>query len=134
MAIKRGRRWRYGHQLFVKEPGTAAPTPWHNDTSYWHLTGQQVCSVWLALDDVPASRGLSYVKGSHRWNLLHRVTNFSVPPFEKIGTLAANDISPASHPWPFWSLTLDFSSDRAPTTSTQPTSTRAPRACHPYPM
>ena len=29
-------------QLFVKEPGTAAPTPWHNDTSYWHIRGAQV--------------------------------------------------------------------------------------------
>ena len=64
-------------QLFVKEPGTAAPTPWHNDTSYWHLRGEQVCSVWAALDEVPADVGLSYVKGSHRWGLLHAVTNFS---------------------------------------------------------
>eukprot|EP00962_Isochrysis_galbana_P038196 scaffold13528_cov126-Isochrysis_galbana.AAC.1 len=39
-------------QLFVKEPGTTAPTPWHNDTSYWHMEGQQICSIWLALDDV----------------------------------------------------------------------------------
>ena len=35
-------------QLFVKEPGTAAGTPWHNDTSYWHIDGQQVCSVWVS--------------------------------------------------------------------------------------
>lgn len=64
-------------ELFVKEPGTAAPTPWHNDTSYWHLRGDQVCSAWLALDEVPIERGLSYVKGSHKWGLFHRVTNFS---------------------------------------------------------
>ena len=37
-------------QLFVKEPGTAAPTPWHNDTSYWQLCGSMICSVWVALD------------------------------------------------------------------------------------
>jgi len=42
-------------QLFVKEPGTAASTPWHNDTSYWHMEGQQICSIWLALDDVSQS-------------------------------------------------------------------------------
>mmetsp|Transcript_147111 Transcript_147111/g.274000 ORF Transcript_147111/g.274000 Transcript_147111/m.274000 type:complete len:312 (+) Transcript_147111:50-985(+) len=64
-------------QLFVKEPGTPSPTPWHNDTSYWHLRGKQICSVWLALDEVPRERGLSYVKGSHRWGLCHRITNFS---------------------------------------------------------
>ena len=34
-------------QLFVKEPGTAAPTPWHNDTSYWHIRGEQICSLWV---------------------------------------------------------------------------------------
>lgn len=64
-------------QLFVKEPGTAAPTPWHNDTSYWHTQGDQICSIWVALDEVPRERGLSYVKGSHRWGLVHRITNFS---------------------------------------------------------
>jgi ectoine hydroxylase-related dioxygenase (phytanoyl-CoA dioxygenase family) len=64
-------------QLFVKEPGTAAPTPWHNDTSYWHTQGAQICSLWVALDEVPRKRGLAYVRGSHTWGLLHRITNFS---------------------------------------------------------
>mmetsp|Transcript_75565 Transcript_75565/g.126019 ORF Transcript_75565/g.126019 Transcript_75565/m.126019 type:complete len:332 (+) Transcript_75565:163-1158(+) len=64
-------------QLFVKEPGTSAPTPWHNDTSYWHVKGEQICSIWAALDVVTRERGLSYVKGSHRWGLVHAVTNFS---------------------------------------------------------
>ena len=36
-----------------------------------------MCSAWLALDEVPRERGLSYVKGSHTWGLHHRVTNFS---------------------------------------------------------
>ncbi|KAL1515557.1 hypothetical protein AB1Y20_002177 [Prymnesium parvum] len=64
-------------QLMVKEPGTVAPTPWHNDTSYWQLKGEQICSIWVALDDVPAERGLGYVKGSHKWGLRHAITNFS---------------------------------------------------------
>lgn len=64
-------------QLFVKEPGTASPTPWHNDTSYWHLRGKQIASIWLALDEVPRERGLSYVKGSHLRPFFHRVGNFS---------------------------------------------------------
>ena len=64
-------------QLFVKEPGTAAPTPWHNDTSYWHLAGDQIISIWVALDPVSADAGLAYVRGSHAWGLRHRVTNFS---------------------------------------------------------
>lgn len=64
-------------QLLVKEPGTSTPTPWHNDTSYWHLAGGQICSLWVALDTVPADSGVAYVKGSHAWKLNHRVTNFS---------------------------------------------------------
>ena len=81
-------------QLFVKEPGTAAPTPWHNDTSYWHLRGRQICSVWLALDEVPRERGLSYVRGSHNWDLLHRVTNFSGDAHSDRNTYAGADTLP----------------------------------------
>lgn len=58
----------YFDQIFVKEPGTSQPTPWHQDVSYWPVTGRQVCSVWLALDPVTReSSGLEYVAGSHRW-------------------------------------------------------------------
>jgi ectoine hydroxylase-related dioxygenase (phytanoyl-CoA dioxygenase family) len=52
-------------QLFVKEPGTRKATPWHNDHSYWQLKGNQVISLWLALDHVPKSSCVKYVKGSH---------------------------------------------------------------------
>lgn len=64
-------------QLLVKEPGTEAPTPWHNDTSYWHLRGSQICSTWIALDEVKGDAGVAYVKGSHKMGLVHRVTRFS---------------------------------------------------------
>eukprot|EP00898_Chlorokybus_atmophyticus_P008742 jgi/Chlat1/886/Chrsp107S01330 len=63
-------------QLLVKEPGTTAPTPWHNDMSYWQLTGNQIISLWLALDHVRKETMVTYVKGSHHWNLFHRVTRF----------------------------------------------------------
>ncbi|CAK9206065.1 unnamed protein product [Sphagnum troendelagicum] len=64
-------------QLFVKEPGTQRTTPWHNDHSYWQLQGNQVISLWLALDPVPKSACLKYVKGSHKWKLLHKISSFS---------------------------------------------------------
>jgi ectoine hydroxylase-related dioxygenase (phytanoyl-CoA dioxygenase family) len=64
-------------QLLVKEPGTVAPTPWHNDTSYWQLDGSMICSVWLALDEVPKETGVSYVRGSHKWGMRHSITSFS---------------------------------------------------------
>ncbi len=55
-------------QLLVKEPGTSAPTPWHHDLPYWPISGEQVCTLWLALDEVSADSGaVEYVRGSHRW-------------------------------------------------------------------
>jgi len=54
-------------QLLVKEPGTAARTPWHQDQPYWAVSGRQVCSLWQPLDPVPEDVSVEYVCGSHRW-------------------------------------------------------------------
>ena len=55
-------------QMFVKEPGTDTPTPWHHDLTFWPLEGNQICSFWIPLDPVTrANSGLQYVKGSHLW-------------------------------------------------------------------
>lgn len=57
----------YDH-LLVKEPGTAAPTHWHQDSNFWPFEGKQICSVWLPLDRVDLSNGtLEFVRGSHAW-------------------------------------------------------------------
>ena len=64
-------------QLFVKEPGTAHPTPWHQDQPYWPVKGWQVASVWIALDDIDRSNGaVEFVAGSHRWGISYRPTPF----------------------------------------------------------
>ncbi|MGI9334217.1 MAG: phytanoyl-CoA dioxygenase family protein [Gammaproteobacteria bacterium] len=53
-------------QLLIKEPGTAERTPWHHDLPYWPIAGDQVCTLWLALDSVSAESGaVEYVRGSH---------------------------------------------------------------------
>lgn len=58
----------YYDQLFVKEPGTNAPTRWHNDQPYWPVRGWPILSFWLALDRVTKESGaLEFVRGSHRW-------------------------------------------------------------------
>ncbi len=55
-------------QMFVKEPGTDAPTPWHQDLSFWPIRGEQITSFWIPLDPVTKENsGLLYVKGSHKW-------------------------------------------------------------------
>jgi ectoine hydroxylase-related dioxygenase (phytanoyl-CoA dioxygenase family) len=55
-------------QLLIKEPGTATPTLWHHDATYWPVAGTQLATIWIALDPVDAENGaVEYVKGSHRW-------------------------------------------------------------------
>ncbi|MFO0989603.1 MAG: phytanoyl-CoA dioxygenase family protein [Alphaproteobacteria bacterium] len=58
----------YYDQLFVKEPGTLDPMPWHQDLPYWPFQGKQICSIWLAIEDVTAQgSGVEFVAGSHAW-------------------------------------------------------------------
>jgi ectoine hydroxylase-related dioxygenase (phytanoyl-CoA dioxygenase family) len=64
-------------QLLVKEPGTAERTPWHQDQPYWAVDGDQVCSVWLPFDPVPAAGCPEYVLGSHRWNRWFNPAHFA---------------------------------------------------------
>lgn len=60
-------------QMFVKEPGVDAPTPWHQDLSFWPIQGNQICSFWVPLDPVNKEcSGLQYVKGSHKWTNTYR--------------------------------------------------------------
>ena len=60
-------------QLFVKEPGSNFPTPWHNDHPYWPVRGNQVVTLWIALDKVTlANGGLEFVRGSHKQSKWYR--------------------------------------------------------------
>ena len=53
-------------QAFAKEPGTVDPTPWHVDQTFWPLTGRQVITTWVALDEIDrTSGGVEFVAGSH---------------------------------------------------------------------
>jgi ectoine hydroxylase-related dioxygenase (phytanoyl-CoA dioxygenase family) len=71
----------YDH-LLVKEPGTTSPTPWHQDMNYWPVEGDQICSIWLALDTVGLDNGgMEFVLGSHRSGRRYK-------PFDFRGTAA----------------------------------------------
>jgi len=64
-------------QLLIKEPGTQEPTPWHQDIPFWPFQGDQICTLWLALDEVTADSGaVEYVKGSHRWGKKYQPKSF----------------------------------------------------------
>ncbi len=67
-------------QLLVKEPGARSRTPWHQDLSYWPVSGEQVCSIWIPFDPAtPESGVVTYVKGSHRWSSLYRAATWADP-------------------------------------------------------
>lgn len=82
-------------QMFVKEPGVDAPTPWHQDLSFWPLAGNQICSFWIPLDNVTQeSSALQYVKGSHKWSARYRPI---APGADPIGVDSELDVAPDIH-------------------------------------
>ena len=52
--------------VLVKEPGTSKPTPWHQDSPYYFVEGQQTISFWSPMDPV-SDASLRCVAGSHKW-------------------------------------------------------------------
>ncbi|MGC6485262.1 MAG: phytanoyl-CoA dioxygenase family protein [Candidatus Puniceispirillales bacterium] len=53
--------------VLVKEPGTAKPTPWHQDAPYYFVDGMQNVSFWIPVDPVEEAT-LRTIAGSHRWD------------------------------------------------------------------
>ncbi len=82
----------YYDQLLVKEPGSARRTPWHQDIPYWKVSGNQICSIWLALDRIPGSAALEFVRGSHGWGEHNPQHFLDASPYEGTGLAALPDI------------------------------------------
>ncbi|GAA1377785.1 phytanoyl-CoA dioxygenase family protein [Streptomyces beijiangensis] len=63
----------YHDHLLIKEPHNGAATEFHQDQPYWpHLGSRHSLSAWIALVDVPVSRGcMSFIPGTHRLDDLH---------------------------------------------------------------
>jgi ectoine hydroxylase-related dioxygenase (phytanoyl-CoA dioxygenase family) len=56
----------YHDHILTKEPGTRAPTPWHQDQPYYNVEGRLNCSMWIPVDPVRRHSTLEFVAGSHR--------------------------------------------------------------------
>ena len=56
----------YHDHMLTKEPGTRAPTPWHQDQPYYNVEGALNCSFWIPVDPVRRHSTLEFVAGSHR--------------------------------------------------------------------
>ena len=58
--------WFLYEQVFRKQGGAAARTPWHQDTSYLSLDGNHLVAFWISFEPIPRANALEFVRGSHR--------------------------------------------------------------------
>lgn len=95
-------------QLLIKEPGTEEPTPWHHDMPYWPVRGNDICTVWLALDSVTKESGaVEYVKGSHKWGQAFKPPAFAGDERYKIDLPKVPDIEGQRNRYEFRQFELE---------------------------
>lgn len=61
--------WFMYEQVFLKEGGESRRTPWHQDSSYLAIDGEDLAVAWITFDATPKADSLEFVKGSHRGQL-----------------------------------------------------------------
>jgi hypothetical protein len=67
----------FGDQIFVKEPGTATRTAFHQDATYFEIDGDQCCVLWIPTDPVTMENGtMMYWRGSHKSGTLYQPNVF----------------------------------------------------------
>ena len=57
----------FNEALWIKEPGTAKRTAWHQDQPYFCVDGAQMCSIWLPVDPVDELPGLVELERAARF-------------------------------------------------------------------
>lgn len=75
-AMQSDRAQFFHDHVLVKEPSTPKPTPWHQDSPYYFVEGQQTVSMWIPLDPVQEA-SLRFIAGSHRWEKLVRPVSWA---------------------------------------------------------
>lgn len=86
--------------FFIKEPHTGSFVSWHQDSTYWGLSSDEVMTAWVALSDAPIESGaMKFWPGSHKLeqfehrdtfhqdNLLSRGQEIAVDVPDDAGTL-----------------------------------------------
>src|SRR6185312_16045795 len=61
--------WFMYEQVFLKEGGESRRTPWHQDSSYLAIAGDDLAVAWITFDAVSKEDSLEFVRGSHRGTL-----------------------------------------------------------------
>lgn len=87
-------------QIFYKSAGPIAPTPWHQDTPFLRVRGDQMVRVWLCCDPSPADLTVQVVRGSHRWNVVYNTRTMASSPVlsERKGEFEAAQLGDANLP------------------------------------
>ena len=78
------RRTQLFHEhVLVKEPGTADPTPWHQDLPYYCMDGTQTVSIWVPMDPVSTIVCPHFIAGSHMGSVTYVPRRFkTLQPLE----------------------------------------------------
>ena len=58
--------WFMYEQVFLKEGGETRRTPWHQDSSYLAIAGDDLAVAWISFDALTAAQSLEFVRGSHK--------------------------------------------------------------------
>lgn len=58
--------WFMYEQVFLKEGGESRRTPWHQDSSYLTVAGDDLAVAWITFDAVAKADSLEFVRGSHK--------------------------------------------------------------------
>ncbi|MEX0767849.1 MAG: phytanoyl-CoA dioxygenase family protein, partial [Microthrixaceae bacterium] len=71
------RIWLWEDSVLVKEAGSPFATKFHTDAGYFHVDGEQICTMWIPLDAAsPESGAVSWVRGSHLEQVVYRPNMF----------------------------------------------------------
>jgi ectoine hydroxylase-related dioxygenase (phytanoyl-CoA dioxygenase family) len=94
--------WYMYEQIFHKE-ATENFTPWHQDTPYMPIAGEQLAVCWISLEGVSRASTLEYCRGSHL-GPVYNGSSFKpgepTDPFYKAGNLPRlPDIEADRSPW-----------------------------------
>lgn len=61
--------WYMYEQVFKRTGGPTGRTPWHQDTSYLPVDGEDLAVFWISFEPLTADQSLEFVRGSHRGTL-----------------------------------------------------------------
>ena len=98
----------YHDHMLTKEPGTRAPTPWHQDQPYYNIAGRHNVSFWIPVDPVRRHSTLEFVAGTHKgpWLMPRTFMGGEARWFPEGSLAELPDIDAQRDAWPIlgWAL------------------------------